>query len=195
MNLFSGQTDDYHGSNKFDRYPEKYSSSSRLPNLYLDKFPGYTHSPFNDRLPTTDPRYPMDRYPLLDRYHIDRYPVNDRYPSNHQYQISSRYPTMDEKYPFISVRYPINEYKPMRGKPFPGLIHRYPVLTSMDAGRYPSTGTGSRFSSVMTDDRHLLRPSVMLDRNPIRPDDTLDRYQVLGHDYNKAPDRYTSNEK
>lgn len=129
----------------------------------------------------------MDRYPA-----IDRYPMGDRYP------IGDRYPTADDRYhmrpPPLGGRYPVRPPPPLRptGSRFPGVIHRYPVVTSLDRpGGYPGP---SRFPIGTTgfpaaDDRYPPPPQATpLDRYPLT-DDFPDRYPG-GIDSNKLPERY-----
>ncbi|XP_008208776.1 uncharacterized protein LOC100114312 [Nasonia vitripennis] len=205
-----GYPEDYPGGNKVDRFPDKYPfPGSRYPLHYLPGDERYPPAGSRPHYPPPGPdRYPMDRYPddrypggdrypVVNRYPMDRYPAGDRYPMGDRYPIGDRYPTTDDRYPMrpISGRYPSRPppVRPGGGNRFPGVIHRYPVVTSLDrpAGypgpsRFPVGTTG--FPAV--DDRYPPPPpATPLDRYPL-PDDPVDRYPPGGLDGNRLPERY-----
>ncbi|XP_011504229.1 PREDICTED: uncharacterized protein LOC105367274 [Ceratosolen solmsi marchali] len=209
-----GYSDDYPGGNKVER-PDKYPyPGSRYPIHYLPGDERYlTSGGGRPHYPPSGPdRYPMggaerfpsdERYPLVNRYPMDRYPVSDRYPMGDRYPIGDRYPTTDDRYPMrpISSRYPSRPsplpLRPGLGNRFPGIIHRYPVITSLDR---PSGYTpGPRFPIGTTgfpalDDRYPQQPpATSLDRYPL-PEDSPDRFPG-GIDGNRLPERFPSGDR
>ena len=218
-----GYPDDYPDDNKGWRNPNKnFYPGSRFPTHYLpgdERYPppggGRPYYPPpggppdrypSDRYPPGE-RYPTvgDRYPVVDRYPMDRYPAGDRYPMGDRYPIGDRYPTTDDRYPMRpggGGRYPPSRpppgLPPLRpGNRFPGVIHRYPVVTSLDRPggyppppRYPVGTTGF----PPPDDRYPPPPPVTpLDRYPL-PDDPPDRYPS-GLDGNRLPERYPASDR
>ncbi|XP_014208276.1 uncharacterized protein LOC106639272 [Copidosoma floridanum] len=189
-------------NNKYPAYP-----ANRYPTHYLPGDERYPppgrpyYPPSGDRYPF-DERYPVgDRYPIVNRYPMDRYPAVDRYPMGDRYPIGDRYPTTEDTYPMRPLgagRYPSRPPPPLipaRPGPsrFPGVIHRYPVVTSLDrptgyppGPRYPLGSTGF----PPPPDERYPPPAVPtpLDRYPL-PDDSLDRYPG-NMDANRLPDRY-----